>query len=209
MVTHTVRGGASHRVACARERFSQSQWTGATSLLPAERIEEGMRAEGITPYRCLYTPLVTIWTFLAQVLGPDRCCRAAVAKLFAALACLDQSRLSTSSNAPAGQAGVFTGHGVNDAKPDTGPYCKARDRLPVTLLARLARRAAADLHQRYPSGRLLGGRPVKMVDGTTISMPDTAENQARYPQPHTQKPGLGFPMRKPQQRPEWMDEEAY
>ena len=57
MVTHTVRGGASLRVACARERFSQSQWTGATSLLPAERIEEGMRAEGITPYRCLYTPL--------------------------------------------------------------------------------------------------------------------------------------------------------
>lgn len=38
------------------------------------------------------------------------------------------------------------------------------------------------------------GRPVKLIDGTTVSMPDTEENQLRYPQHEAQKPGLGFPM---------------
>jgi hypothetical protein len=41
---------------------------------------------------------------------------------------------------------------------------------------------------------MLGGRPVKPVDGSVVSMPDTAENQAEYPQPPTQKPSLGFPL---------------
>ena len=40
------------------------------------------------------------------------------------------------------------------------------------------------------------GRDVKVVDGTGISMPDTAENQARWPQPTTQRPGCGFPQAK-------------
>ncbi len=38
------------------------------------------------------------------------------------------------------------------------------------------------------------GRVVKLVDGTGISMPDTAENQARYPQPSSQAEGVGFPL---------------
>jgi hypothetical protein len=78
--------------------------------------------------------------------------------------------------------------------PDTGPYCKARQRLPEALLSRLARESGADLQRKYPAGELLGGRPVKVVDGTTVSMPDTPQNQAEYPQPPTQKPGLGFPL---------------
>ena len=35
---------------------------------------------------------------------------------------------------------------------------------------------------------------MKLVDGFTVSMPDTIKNQAEYPQPATQKPGLGFPL---------------
>ena len=38
------------------------------------------------------------------------------------------------------------------------------------------------------------GHSVKLVDGTTLSMPDTEENQAIYPQQRRQKPGLGFPI---------------
>lgn len=38
------------------------------------------------------------------------------------------------------------------------------------------------------------GRSVKLVDGTTLSMPDTPENQKVYPQPASQAPGLGFPL---------------
>jgi hypothetical protein len=38
------------------------------------------------------------------------------------------------------------------------------------------------------------GRPVRLVDGTTVSMPDTRANQASYPQSRSQKPGLGYPL---------------
>jgi len=33
-----------------------------------------------------------------------------------------------------------------------------------------------------------------LVDGCTVTLPDTPANQKQYPQPKTQKPGLGFPM---------------
>jgi hypothetical protein len=33
-----------------------------------------------------------------------------------------------------------------------------------------------------------------MFDGTIVSMADTSENQAAYPQPYNQRPGLGFPI---------------
>jgi hypothetical protein len=35
---------------------------------------------------------------------------------------------------------------------------------------------------------------VFIVDGSSVSMPDTAKNQQMYPQPPTQAPGLGFPL---------------
>jgi hypothetical protein len=35
---------------------------------------------------------------------------------------------------------------------------------------------------------------VFIADGSHVSMPDTPENQAAYPQPPTQEPGLGFPL---------------
>jgi hypothetical protein len=38
------------------------------------------------------------------------------------------------------------------------------------------------------------GRVVKIVDGTTVSMPDTPPNQAAFPHPRTQKAGVGFPI---------------
>jgi hypothetical protein len=33
-----------------------------------------------------------------------------------------------------------------------------------------------------------------LVDGTTVTLADTEENQAKYPQPESQKKGLGFPL---------------
>lgn len=38
------------------------------------------------------------------------------------------------------------------------------------------------------------GRRAVIFDGTTVSMPDTQENQAAYPQSREQLPGLGFPV---------------
>jgi len=48
--------------------------------------------------------------------------------------------------------------------------------------------------QRAPSSWQWRGRTVRLVDGTTLSMPDTPDNQLAYPQSRSQKPGLGFPL---------------
>ena len=175
MVCHGRRKLSCDQVRASARSLVEGDGAGLRELLPPDRVAAAIEAEGVKFIDCLFTPAVSLWAFLAQVLGPDRSCAAAVAKLLALLGA----------------------RGAADADlcgPDTGPYCKARKRLPESLLARLARESGADLHRKYPAGALLGGRPVKVVDGTTVSMPDTAENQAEDPQPAPQKPGLGFPM---------------
>lgn len=77
---------------------------------------------------------------------------------------------------------------------DTGGYCKARQRLPDTLLPELASRTAATLSEQAGVEKLWHGRRVLAVDGSAFSMPDTPENQAKYPQPSLQKKGCGFPV---------------
>ena len=130
-----------------------------TVLLPQQQVEAAIKKHQVRFRQCLYTPLVTIWTFLYQVLAADQSCRAAVARLLAFL-CLggDSSRSSK-----------------------TDPYCKARLRLPEELLADLARTSSCDLQHQVPPMKLLGGKPIKIVDGTTVSMPDTPDNQKVYP----------------------------
>ena len=77
---------------------------------------------------------------------------------------------------------------------NTGPYCKARQRLAVGLVERLAREVGTRLMAAQPVPWLWRGRNVKLVDGTTVSMPDTQSNQEVFPQPRGQKAGLGFPI---------------
>ena len=155
-----------------RYHILQNQDLCFTELLPRRDVESAIQRHHICFRERLYTPLVTIWTFLYQVLAPDQSCRAAVARLLAYL--------------------CVGGH--NTGSPKTDPYCKARQRLPEQLLTDLARRSGQDLHHQIPSTKLLGGRPIKIVDGTTVSMPDTPANQKVYPQQPGQKPGIGFPI---------------
>jgi hypothetical protein len=119
-----------------------------------------------------YTPLITLWTFLTQVLDPDHSCRKAVSSLIAFLVSRGQAPVS----------------------PDTGNYCKARKRLPLSFIVRLVRKIGQLLHGKAPSSWLWKGRAVFLVDGSTASMPDTPANQKAFPQPRSQKPGLGFPL---------------
>jgi hypothetical protein len=141
-------------------------------LLPKKQIEAAIERHQLHFRQCLYTPLVTVWTFLYQVLASDQSCRAAVARLLALL--------------------CINGDGSGSAKTD--PYCKARQRLPEQLPADLARTTGGDLHRQVPAVGLLGGRSIKIADGTTVSMPDTPANQKAYPQQPGQKKGLGFPI---------------
>ena len=120
----------------------------------------------------VYTPCVTLWTFLGQVLCPDHSCRAAVARLGA----------------------LLVSRGETPCSSATGPYCKARQRLPLGVLARLTRHTGQVLEGAAEDRWLFKGRRVQLVDGTTVSMPDTPKNQAAFPQNRAQKPGLGFPI---------------
>lgn len=179
MARHRTQGRVRHQIRSLAEELGAGDSVQVRGLLPPQRVQQAVQAEGVQFRACLFTPLVTLWTFLMQVLSPDGSCREAVSRLLAWVAGQDPSR---------------KGRDAETFEPDTGPYCKARQRLSEKLVQRLAVEAGQNLHRRYPASRLLGGRPVKMVDGTTVSMPDTPENQKDYPQPAPQKPGLGFPM---------------
>lgn len=168
----SIAGWVSHQVRLERNKLLQAEGLPFSELLPASYVERVLRDEHVQQRECVYSPLVTLWTFLSQTLCADHSCRQAVARLRAFL----------------------TADGQQTCAADTGPYCKARQRLPEQVCARLARDVGEALHQRVSDRGLLNGRPVKLVDGSTVSMPDTPANQAEYPQSRSQQPGLGFPI---------------
>ena len=171
MTKHT-HGRVAGQVRRARQQLLEDQDLCLTRLLPGRRVAEALQRYGVRFRHRLYTPLVTLWMFLYQVLSADQSCRAAVARLLAWLSLGDDSQPSAAD----------------------GPYCKARQRLPEPLLADLARQSGAEVHQQAPAMNLLQGRPIKIADGTMVSMPDTPANRKAYPQPPSQKPGVGFPL---------------
>ena len=81
-------------------------------------------------------------------------------------------------------------------KPGTGAYCKARQRLPESVLERLYQTVSQQLEKGVDKTRLWFGRRVFLADGTTVLLPDTPDNQASYPQHPNQKEGCGFPLVK-------------
>ncbi len=141
-------------------------------LLDRNVVKEALAKEGIRCRACVYTPLITLWTFVCQVMDPDHSCQAAVLRLFAYLTSIGARRCSI----------------------NTGPYCKARRRLPLSLILRLVLTTGRRLEETSPGSWKWKGRSVYIVDGTTVSMPDTPENQKAFPQHRAQKPGLGFPI---------------
>lgn len=122
----------------------------------------------------VYTPAITLWAFLSQVLfkGEHRSCVAAVARVTVLLIALHREPCSG----------------------NTGAYCRARAKLSETAIHRLATDVATGCERKISKKRLWRGRHVHLVDGTTFTMPDTPENQAVYPQQPQQAEGLGFPI---------------
>lgn len=120
----------------------------------------------------IYTPTATIWVFLSQCLSPDHSCRDAVAQLIAWL----------------------LARGKQPCSADTGAYCTARERLPEEACYQLVRDTGRAVDEDAPrEWRWLRHR-VLAVDGSTLTMPDTAANQQEYPQQRCQQPGCGFPI---------------
>jgi len=84
--------------------------------------------------------------------------------------------------------------GLKRVSSETTAYCKARIRLPEKLFERLLPWTAQRCEEAIESSWLFHGRIVELVDGWTVTMADTVDNQQEYPQLKSQKRGCGFPI---------------
>lgn len=167
-----TRNWHSLQVSWLRRQFAQGLDLPFSDVLSADLIERVLDEVGGVFRERIFTPVTTLWVLLSQVTSDDGSCRDAVFRLLAFLA----------------------KRGEKPCAPNTGSYCKARKRLPEEVLSRLTQQTAAKMSIHAPAEWRWKGREVKVVDGTTLSMPDTQANQRTYPQPRSQKPGLGFPL---------------
>lgn len=165
-------GSLRHQVRQFLDRFAQTGTDALSSLLNTAQLERLIRQHCTHQRERTYPPMVTVGLFLEQVLSADHSCQDAVAR---GLSHRVAQNLSTSSL-------------------NTGPYCKARQRLSSTLLPALGKTLGQHLCHAQSKPWRWRGREVKLIDGTTVTMPDTALNQASYPQSTLQKTGLGFPV---------------
>lgn len=155
-----------------RHQFGQGTRGVFSEVLPAEEVAALVERECGTFRERLYSPLTTLRLFIEQVLSEDRACQDVVCRHLSER--VARRKAASSLN--------------------TGAYCQARQRLPLSVPQQLYRAVAANLESRMPKAWRWRGRSVKLFDGTAVSMPDTEENQREFPQSAEQKPGLGFPL---------------
>lgn len=160
------------KLKAVRARFARSTGLPFANVLTEANILEVLNDHGIKYRDRVFNPVTTIWGFLSQVLSDDHSCRDAVARVIAHQAA----------------------SGVRVCSPNTASYCNARSRLHTDVLRTLAMRTAQELQAGELQEWKWNGRNVFIVDGSHVSMPDTPENQAHYPQPEVQRPGIGFPL---------------
>ena len=119
-----------------------------------------------------FPPTETLSMFLAQAMSEDRSCQKTV-------------------NEAAIKRVVG---GLSPCSTATGGYCRARQRLPLGMVSTLVRFTGELINNQIPDRWRWHGKPVYLVDGITVTLPDMTVNQAVYPQQSTQTPGLGFPI---------------
>ena len=166
-----------------RQSLLQDESLPFADVFTAAQMQQAFDAEGVSfgdedgteeDTEIVYSPAVVMWAMLSQMLftAEQRACRATVARV----------------------AAYYALQGREVSATNTGAYCRARAKVTERVVQRLAQDVARDCEARLPEDWLWKGRTVRLVDGTTISLPDTPENQAEYPQPTTQARGIGFPI---------------
>lgn len=155
-----------------RDRLARSEGLPFLTILARSTVEAACRALGHQWRERVYLPWITLSLFLSQVLSADHSCDEAVDRF-------QKFRHD---------------RGLPPVSPETTSYCDARLRLPEALFWELVRGTGRAIHDRADRSWLFHGRPVKILDGSTVVMPDTPRNQRAYPQPSSQAPGLGFPI---------------
>jgi hypothetical protein len=164
--------GFREQVKRFRRRFAQGCGGALGNLLGQAELECQVERHSQGCRNRLYPPLVTLGLFIDQVMSADQSCQDAVARGVSA-------RVS---------------QGDKPGGLNNGPYCKARKRLPQGLLKELCEVTGRRMLKAQPPSWRWRGREVKLIDGVTMSMPDTPANQQAYPQVSQQKAGIGFPI---------------
>ena len=146
-----------------------------SQILNAKRIQQVFAKCGsLFGQRGVYNTAVVVWAFISQVLGDGKEAsrQAAVARIVA----------------------FYLQTGIQPPTQDTGDYCRARAKVSITALHELTCMIADDFEQQVDIRFHWKERHAAIIDGFTFTMPDTAENQAAYPQSKSQKPGVGLPI---------------
>lgn len=168
----STRWSCKQQINWFRQQFAQHASLPFAEVLPARMVIDGLESLGLRYYQSLYNPVAVLWLFLSQVIHANPTLAVTVENFLA-------WRL---------------GQGMPPCSTGTGAYARARQRLPEALLALLTRHTGREVDQNAPHEWRWLGRVVKVFDGSTVSMPDTAENQTAYPQSKSQAPGVGFPL---------------
>ncbi len=163
---------ARDRSQSLRQQFNHEEGLPFLRLLTRTTVEAACRHLDHRWRDRISTPWITLGIFLSQVLSADQSCDQAVDRL---QRCRHDQKLPK----------VAT---------DTASYCEARRRLPEGLTWDLVRQTGRSIHQKAEASWPFHGRSVQIIDGPSVVMPDTPKNQAAYPQPNSQAPGLGFPI---------------
>ena len=155
-----------------RARFARNEGLPFAEILTEASIRGALSQFDVKYRDRVFGPVTTIWGFLSQVLNDDHSCSDAVSRIIAHRAA----------------------NHLGSCSPNTASYCNARGRIVTGVLRTLARRTAEELQAAAEPRWKWNGRNVFIADGSHVSMPDTPENRASYPQPPTQKAELGFPL---------------
>lgn len=139
----------------------------APSLLRKPKTKDHSRERIFSRHR-------TFWCWIWQILQGNTSCREVVRQVQV----------------------LFAAHARARVHPGTGAYCKSRSKLPLALMEQAFVSTAAQAEKDAPGSRLLQGRPLKIVDGTSLRLPDTPANRAAFPPVRNQHCRLGFPLVK-------------
>ena len=143
------------------------------TVLEASNISALCRETGYKWRERIWSPTLTLLTFLQQVLSTAKSCRAAVS-------------IALSELVASGYEGLLP-------SADDSPYCQARGRLPLAVVQKLQRQTTDALLASSREASRWCDRIVRIVDGSSVTMPDTPSLQAVFPQPEGQTAGCGFP----------------
>lgn len=156
-MSYSNRGRFQQQFSFLRRQFLQDGDLPFSDVLSKEIVTQALTAIEACWKDSIYSPLVTLWVFLGQVLSADHSCRAAVARLIA-------HRVS---------------RGQRPCSAETGAYCLARKRLPEEFFSKVARQTGCAMEDKADPQWLWKKRRVFAYDGSTVSMPDTPENRER------------------------------